>query len=48
MRAMFSHCSNLTNINLSAFDTKNVTDMSSMFSFCSNLNRIIINNFNKY
>jgi len=31
---MFSGCSNLTNIDLSSFDTKNVIDMSFMFDGC--------------
>ena len=41
---MFSYCSNLTNIDLSSFDTKNVTNMCSMFSGCFNLKRVKINN----
>ena len=34
---MFNNCLNLTNIDLSSFDTKNVTNMSAMFYECSNL-----------
>ena len=43
MSRMFSYCSNLTNIDLSSFNTKNVTNMSGMFSYCSNLKKISIN-----
>ena len=34
MSYMFYNCSNLTNINLSSFDTKNITNMINMFSNC--------------
>lgn len=34
---MFSSCSGLTSLDLSKFDTRNVTDMSSMFSGCNRL-----------
>ena len=52
---MFSECKSLTNINLSNFNTQNVTDMSFMFwrcSFLTNINIIangqrIINQFFK-
>jgi len=40
MSGMFKGCSNLTKIDLSSFDTKNVTNMSSMFKGCSNLTKI--------
>ena len=43
---MFSHCSSLTNIDLSNFNTQNVTDMSWMFSWCSSLTNINLSNFN--
>jgi len=43
---MFSNCSSLTNINLSNFNTQNVTDMSSMFLFCRDLTNINLSNFN--
>ena len=36
---MFYNCSSLTNINLSNFNTQNVTDMSYMFDNCYNLNK---------
>ena len=40
---MFLGCSNLTNINLSSFNTQNVTNMSGMFYGCYNLKEIKIN-----
>ena len=40
MECMFKDCNNLTNINLSNFDTKNVTNMAHMFYGCNNLNNI--------
>ena len=42
---MFSGCSGLTSINLSNFDTSNVTDMSHMFSGCSGLTSLNLSNF---
>ena len=42
---MFSECNNLTNINLSNFDTKNIINMGSMFRNCNNLNNIDIFHF---
>ena len=42
---MFNECSSLTNINLSNFDTNNVTDMRSMFDECSSLTNINLSNF---
>lgn len=37
MSYMFRDCSSLTNLNLSNFETSNVTNMSYMFSGCSKL-----------
>ena len=48
MWCMFNECSSLTNINLSNFNTQNVTDMWSMFCDCSSLkNKNIITNDKK-
>ena len=43
---MFWRCSSLTNINLSNFNTQNVTNMGSMFDGCSSLTNINLSNFN--
>jgi len=43
---MLSNCSSLTNINLSNFNTQNVTDMSNMFNGCKSLTNINLSNFN--
>ena len=37
MGSMFNGCTNLTSLDLSSFNTSNVTDMSYMFSDCSKL-----------
>ena len=42
---MFSDCESLTNINLSNFNTQNVTNMSDMFSHCESLININLSNF---
>ena len=34
MKSMFNDCYGVLNADLSSFDTRNVTDMSTMFSFC--------------
>ena len=33
-------------MNLSSFNTNNVTDMNGMFSICSKLNKVLINKLN--
>ena len=43
---IFYECSSLTNINLSNFNTNNVTNMSCMFLGCSSLKDINISKFN--
>ena len=43
---MFYECSSLTSLNLSNFNTNNVTNMSFMFSGCSSLSKIDLSNFN--
>ena len=42
---MFKDCSSLTSINLSNFNTNNVTDMGYMFKDCKSLTSIDITNF---
>ena len=42
---MFRDCNNLTSLNLSNFNTQNVTDMSYMFSGCSALTSLDLSNF---
>ena len=39
MSFMFNNCSSLTKIDLSNFNTQNVTDMRWMFSDCSSLRK---------
>ena len=46
MICMFEGCSSLKQINLSNFNTNNVTDMSYMFNGCSSLKQINLSNFN--
>ena len=41
---MFNGCSKLININLSNFNTQNVTDMNGMLHWCSSLINIILYN----
>ena len=43
---MFSKCSSLKELDLSNFNTSNVTCMDSMFCNCSSLNELNISNFN--
>ena len=38
MSGMFYNCENLTELNLSSFNTNNVTNMSGMFYSCANFN----------
>ena len=44
-RAMFYHCKKLVSIDLSKFNTKQVTDMGSMFMDCNSINEIDLSNF---
>ncbi|WP_347499924.1 BspA family leucine-rich repeat surface protein [Ruminococcus albus] len=37
MNGMFAGCSNLTSLDLSSFDTSNITDFSDMFADCNKL-----------
>ena len=43
---MFIHCESLISINLSSFNTANITDFSYMFSGCASLKSIELSNFN--
>ena len=43
---MFDNCKSLTNLNLSNFNTQNVTNMSSMFAGCNSLTNLNLSNFN--
>ena len=44
-QSMFFYCKNIIDIDLSSFDTKNVTNMSHMFRQCDNLTNINLSNF---
>ena len=46
IRGMFYYCSILTSLDVSNFNTSNVTDMSSMFSWCSSLLSLDVTGFN--
>jgi surface protein len=43
---MFNDCKNLSELNLSSFNTNNVIYMSEMFYDCNDLNKVIINKLN--
>ena len=43
---MFNGCSSLNSINLSSFNTSNVTIMTGMFNGCYPLNSINLSSFN--
>ena len=43
---MFYQCNNITEINLSNFDTSQVTDMHGIFSYCLLLSSLDLSNFN--
>lgn len=42
---MFERCSSLTSLDVSNFNTSNVTAMSSMFYDCSSLTGLDVSNF---
>ena len=46
MDEMFRNCSSLKELNLSNFNTNNVTDISYMFYGCSQLKELNLTNFN--
>ena len=43
---MFYNCNKLESLNISSFDTKNVTDMNHMFTYCEILNNLDLSSFN--
>ena len=43
---MFADCNSLISINLSNFNTQNVTNMSNMFYKCKSLTSLDLSNFN--
>ncbi len=45
MRYMFDDCESLTQLDVSNFDTSNVTDMTCMFAGCESLTQLDISNF---
>jgi surface protein len=45
MNGMFYNCSSLNNLDVTKFDTKNVTDMGCMFYNCSSLNNLDVSKF---
>ena len=45
MSYMFYRCSSLTEIDISGFDTSNVTSMIGMFYYCSNLTNLDLSGF---
>ena len=45
MACMFCGCKSLINLNLSNFNTQNVTNMSNMFNNCNTLKTINLSNF---
>ena len=46
MGSMFYGCSSLTELDVSGFETENVTDMYGMFSGCSSLTELDLSSFN--
>ena len=45
MEYMFVKCGKLASLDLSSFDTSNVTNMSHMFKFCTTLTELDLSNF---
>lgn len=42
MREMFARSSNLTELNLSSFNTSKVTNMNDMFKSCTKMQKILV------
>ena len=45
---MFNQCSKLIDLDLSNFDTRNVTDMSMMFMGCKSLSKLDLTSFDTH
>ena len=45
MSEMFKYCKSLTNLDLSSFNTTNVTNMSHMFYRCESLTNLDLSSF---
>jgi surface protein len=45
MYGMFLNCTRLTSLNVSSFNTANVTKMNNMFNNCASLTELDISNF---
>ena len=45
MQQMFYDCNKLVNLNMSSFDTSNVTNMNKMWYNCRSLTRLDLSNF---
>ena len=43
---MFYYCKNLSNLDLSSFNTNNVANMTGMFYYCKNLSNLDLSSFN--
>ena len=43
---MFAECSSLTSLNLSSFNTQNVTVLAGMFQLCQSLTSLDLSSFN--
>ena len=46
MKSMFFQCHSLKELDVSSFDTSNVTDMGSMFFQCGSLEKLDLSSFN--
>ena len=45
MNKMFDHCASLTSLDVSNWDTSNVTNMAGMFRSCFNLTSLNLNSW---